>query len=163
MIDLVNTMKQSGKICVKCKIAFYEMRKTFDFYDNPGAEVGEIQTLEQEEKNLSHEAEDSRASNGAIEILNGSLQATEESPLKQNSCKKRSILRRDSENHQHSMIKMVHMSANKSEEVVPSTTESEFVAQLKDKFKTNTKRNERVYCIKSLDYQIPSLEKPKNL
>jgi hypothetical protein len=38
------------------------------------------------------------------------------------------------------------MSASESEEVVPSAADSEVVAQLKDKLKTSTKRNEHV-CI----------------
>jgi hypothetical protein len=59
------------------------MRKAFDFYDSPGAEVNYIQTVEQEENSLSHKVEDTRASNDAIEILNSSLQAIEESQLKQ--------------------------------------------------------------------------------
>jgi hypothetical protein len=38
------------------------------------------------------------------------------------------------------------MSAIESEEVIPSTPVSAVVAQFKDKFKTNTKRNEHM-CI----------------
>jgi hypothetical protein len=78
MINLVSTVKQSGKICVKCKITFYKMRKALYFYDNPGAEVRELQKIKQEENDLSHEAEDTSASSVAIEILNSRLQAIEE-------------------------------------------------------------------------------------
>jgi hypothetical protein len=49
IINLISTVTQSGKVCVKCRITFYKMRKTCDLYDNPGADANELQNVEQEE------------------------------------------------------------------------------------------------------------------
>jgi hypothetical protein len=42
IINLVSTVEQSGKVCAKCGIKFYKMRKTCDLYDNPGTDVNEL-------------------------------------------------------------------------------------------------------------------------
>jgi hypothetical protein len=81
-ICLVSTVKQSGKVCAKCRIKFYKMGKYCDLYDNLGADASALQKVEQEEHDSSHEAEDTSTSNVAIEILNSSLQASGESPIK---------------------------------------------------------------------------------
>jgi hypothetical protein len=43
MINLVGTVKQSGKICAKCRIIFYKMRKTCGLYDKPEADAIQLQ------------------------------------------------------------------------------------------------------------------------
>jgi hypothetical protein len=54
----MSTVKH-GKLCAKCKIAFYKMRKACDLYDNPGADISELENAEQEQQyDPSHEAED---------------------------------------------------------------------------------------------------------
>jgi hypothetical protein len=59
------------------------MRKTRDLCDNSGAEINELQYVEQEQHELSHEAEDASASDVATHILNSSPQAIKESPIKE--------------------------------------------------------------------------------
>jgi hypothetical protein len=75
MTNLVSTMKQGGKICAQCRLKFYKMRNTCDIYGNPGSDANELEKVQQEEHNSSHEAEDASAANVAIEILNSSLQS----------------------------------------------------------------------------------------
>jgi hypothetical protein len=62
---------------------FIKWEKTWDLHDNPGADANELQIFEQKEHDSSHEVEDVSASNVTAEILNSSLQATGESPIKQ--------------------------------------------------------------------------------
>jgi hypothetical protein len=49
MTDLVSTVKQWGKVCEKCLITFYKVRKSCDLYDNPEADINELQKVEQEQ------------------------------------------------------------------------------------------------------------------
>jgi hypothetical protein len=94
MINLVSTVNKSGKVCAKCGIKCHKIRKTCDLYDNPGADANEQHKVEQEKHESSHETEDASVSNVAIGILNSTLQAIREPPIRRSSCKKRSILRR---------------------------------------------------------------------
>jgi hypothetical protein len=93
VINLVSTAKQSGKVRAKCRIKFYKMRETCDLYNNPGADANELQKVEQEENDSSHEAEDASASNVAVEILKSSIRLQGNHQLR-SGCKKRSILRK---------------------------------------------------------------------
>jgi hypothetical protein len=68
--------------CAKCRIKFYKMRKVCDVYNNLGAGVSELENTEQEEYDSSHELEAASASSVATEILNSSLQAVREAPIK---------------------------------------------------------------------------------
>jgi hypothetical protein len=43
-------VKQSTKVCANCRITVYKMSKTCDLYNNPGADVNELQKVEQEKK-----------------------------------------------------------------------------------------------------------------
>jgi hypothetical protein len=82
-------VKQSGKVCAKCRTKFYKMRKTCDSYESPRADANELQKVEQEEHDSSHKAEDASASNAATEILNSSLQAVGKSPIKKKQLQKK--------------------------------------------------------------------------
>lgn len=59
-------MKQSGRVCAKCRIIFYKMRKACDLYVNPVADTSELEKVEQEEEDSCHETEDASASNVTI-------------------------------------------------------------------------------------------------
>jgi hypothetical protein len=85
MINSVSTVKQCGKVCAKCRIKFYTMRKTRDLYDNPTADANELQ-----HPDSSHEVENANASDVAIEIL-VSLEAIRISSLRSSSSNKISI------------------------------------------------------------------------
>jgi hypothetical protein len=81
-------VKQSGNAHSKCRITFYKVRKACDLYDNPGAEISEVQKVELEEHNSSHEAEDASVSNVATEILSSNISAVRESPIENKYFKK---------------------------------------------------------------------------
>jgi hypothetical protein len=57
MTDLVSTVKHRDKVSEKCLITFYKVRKTCDLYDKPGADINELQKVEQEQYDSSHVAE----------------------------------------------------------------------------------------------------------
>jgi hypothetical protein len=72
----MSTVKH-GKLRAERGITFYKMRKARNLYDNPGADVSEVENAGQEQQHdPSHEAE------VAIETLNSGLQAVGETPLK---------------------------------------------------------------------------------
>jgi hypothetical protein len=49
MTDLVSIVKLRGKVCENCLITFYKVWKSCDLYDNPGADINELQKVEQEQ------------------------------------------------------------------------------------------------------------------
>jgi hypothetical protein len=62
-------LKQGTKVCAKCRITVYKTSQTSDLYDNPGADVNELQKVEQEKQVSSHIAKYVSSSNAATEIL----------------------------------------------------------------------------------------------
>jgi hypothetical protein len=70
MIILVITLEHSDRVCAIYRIKFYKMRKTSDLYISPRAGISELQKIEQDDHDSSHEAEGVSASNVAVEILN---------------------------------------------------------------------------------------------
>jgi hypothetical protein len=83
MINLVSTLKHSGdRVCAKCRITCYKMRKAVDLYVSPGTDVSELEKFKEEEHDSSHQAEGVSAPSVAIEVVNISLQAVGESPVK---------------------------------------------------------------------------------
>jgi hypothetical protein len=69
MINLVSTVKRRGKVCEKCLITFYKVQTSCDLYDNPAADINEVQKVEQEQYDSSHVAENAGVSNVGIKIL----------------------------------------------------------------------------------------------
>jgi hypothetical protein len=57
MKNLINTVKESGKVRTTYRIKFHKM-KTCDLHDSPEADTNELQKTEQEDQNSTHEAED---------------------------------------------------------------------------------------------------------
>lgn len=80
MRNIISPVEQRGKICVKYRITFYKTIKTRDLYDNPVPYISELKETEQEEHDLSHEADVASASNIGTKIIERGLQATRESP-----------------------------------------------------------------------------------
>ena len=143
MADLHEGGNIKGKVCSKCRMKFYKIRKQ-DSADNKASSDSErsLKAI------MSDESEDPSASNVAVDLLNSSLQVVGASPIK-----KKRLMEKNCPTKKLKTVmdvvqtKMLNYELSGDEDVAPESHDSEIIAQLKEKFKNTTKKSEQLQIL----------------
>ena len=149
MTELVDSTNINCKVCAKCRLKLYTLKKSTNVTEDVGEGTSGFQTMQQHCSEVGcSETDDDSGANIAIELLNSSLQFAGVSPIKKKRMKEKKYPKEKIKNVMKVVKKkMLNVSSSESEENPIETSESEIIAQLKDKFNSSNRKSEKVQIL----------------